>query len=114
MLSYGIYLKEENNLIGHIFAKSIEWKIPKCEIGYYIDKNYEGKGYITEAVNTLVEYCFTHLKMQKIFIRIIPGNAGSRRVAEKAGFTLEGLLRKEFRTHDNELVDVEYFGKTAE
>ncbi|HYG17236.1 MAG TPA: GNAT family protein [Bacteroidia bacterium] len=112
MLTYGIYLKDKPELIGHIFAKSIEWKIPKCELGYWIGSGYEGQGYTTEALTLLAAHCFEKLKMKKLFIRIIPGNEASRRVAEKAGFVKEGVLRNEFRTYNNQLVDVEYYGKT--
>lgn len=112
MLTYGIYLKDNPKLIGHIFAKSIEWKISKCELGYWIDSDYEGQGYATEALNLLTSYCFETLKIKNLFIRIIPGNVASRKVAEKAGFTKQGLLRNDFRTSDDELVDVEYYVKT--
>ena len=94
-----------------VFIKNIDWRIPKCELGYFIDKSFEGKGIMSKVIDDTISYCFNDLKMEKIFLKIGPENIGSKRIAERKGFVLEGVLRKEFRLETNELVDVEYYGK---
>lgn len=104
----GIY--DEENLIGYINVKNIEWEVPKCEIGYFIDEDYEGKGIMTKQIKKTVDYCFNELGMMKIYLRIGKENEGSRIIAKKTGFEKEGILRKEFRTETGELIDLEYYG----
>lgn len=89
---YGITLKGEDKVIGscdfnHRHADDV------FEIGYLLHPDYWGQGYMTEAVASLVEVAFTVLKLHKVEIRCYSYNKGSRRVAEKLGFTLEGRIR---------------------
>lgn len=108
MYSFGIFHEEE--LIGMILIKAIDWRIPKCELAYYLDENYHGKGITTKMIQTTIQYCFNELKMLKIFLRIAPQNIASRRIAEKNGFMKEGVLRKEFKIETGEIIDIEYYG----
>ena len=108
---YPFGLFHDSELMGVVLVKDIDWRIPKCELAYYIDKGHEGKGITTVLVENTISYCFEELKMKKIFLRISPDNIASKKIAEKTGFTKEGVLRKEFRVYTGELVDVEYYGK---
>jgi len=101
-------------LIGYINIKNIDWKIPKCELSYFIDEDYERKGITTSKIKQTLKFCFEELEMNKIYLRIGKYNNGSQRIAIKNGFKLEGELRKEFRTSQGELVDVLYFGLLKE
>ncbi len=106
---FGIYTQEK--LIGVIYIKEIDWRIPKCELGYFIDKKFEGKGLMSKVIEETTKYCFERLKIEKIFLKIGSENIGSKRLAIKNGFLLEGILRNEFRIETNELINVEYYGK---
>jgi len=59
-------------------------------IGYWIDRNFANRGYTTMAVQMLTEYAFKELNLHRIEINLRPENAASRKVAEKAGYILEG------------------------
>ena len=61
-----------------------------AHIGYWIDREYAGRGYTTEAVNLLTEYGFSVLALHRIEINLRPENEASKKVALKAGFALEG------------------------
>lgn len=98
-------------LAGVIFIKSIDWKIPKCELAYFIDGKHEGKGLISNAIKEVVSFCFKRLNMNKIFMRIDPNNISSIRVAVKNDFMLEGTLRNEFKIETGDLIDLCYYGK---
>jgi ribosomal-protein-serine acetyltransferase len=97
-------------LVGSIQIKSIDWNIPKAELGYYVDSRYEGKGIITRGVSILVDFAFRELKMQKLFVRTHESNIGSKLVAEKNGFKIEGLIKRDYKTTKGEVVDLLYYG----
>ena len=65
------------------------------EIGYWIRTDRTTEGIATEATEALLRAGFDHLAMHKIVLRIAVGNRASERIAEKLGFTREGVLREE-------------------
>ncbi|MEO1628792.1 MAG: GNAT family N-acetyltransferase [Bacteroidota bacterium] len=112
--AFGLHLRKQPRMIGYVSVKSIDWKIPKCEMAYFIDKDFAGKGHMSEAVKALTEYCFEELDMVKLFARIMPHNLASQALAAKVGFSKEATLRKDFRTHNNQLVDIQYWSILSE
>ena len=72
---------------------------------------HQGKGIASSAVAWAVDEAFRTHAMNKVFLRVDPGNTASIHVAEKNGFQREGLLRRDFRTNDDRLLDVIVFGK---
>lgn len=65
-----------------------------AEMGYYIAEPYWGKGLGTSAVKQTCEFVFANTDIVRIFAEPFAYNAGSCRILEKAGFTCEGILRK--------------------
>ncbi|MFB9392090.1 GNAT family N-acetyltransferase [Streptomyces coeruleoprunus] len=63
------------------------------EIGFWTAKEHRGNGYATEAVLTVARWAFTELACTRLEWRAEVGNTGSRLVAERAGFVMEGTLR---------------------
>lgn len=63
------------------------------ELGYWAVPSYRGRGYVPRAVRLLSDWAFGDLGVQRMQLGTFPGNASSERVAEKCGFTREGLLR---------------------
>lgn len=109
---YFFYIRnlETNNLIGYLGIKKIDYVISKCELFYFIDKDYEGKGIISKAILDAIDFCFKELKMNKIFICTSKINFGSQQIALKNGFILEGILRQEFKNDEGILEDINYYG----
>ncbi|MGW7348866.1 GNAT family N-acetyltransferase [Streptomyces sp. NPDC054854] len=70
------------------------------EIGYWAVEEHRGRGFMTEAVTAVARWAFTELGAVRLEWRAEVGNAGSRAVALKAGFTMEGLLRSALRKGD--------------
>lgn len=64
-----------------------------AELGYYIAEEYWGKGIMTEAVKQLCEKLFAQTDILRIFAEPFADNVGSRRVLEKSGFLLEGIMK---------------------
>ena len=63
-------------------------------LGYRMDKDFTGRGYMTEAVDRVVQYAFDDLGLHRLEANIMPRNKASLRVVEKLGFYQEGLCEK--------------------
>lgn len=66
----------------------IEDTLNEVEMAYFIDERYQGKGYATEALSTLMKWCFDVSDISYLIITIDCANEASCKVAEKAGFEL--------------------------
>jgi [ribosomal protein S5]-alanine N-acetyltransferase len=65
-----------------------------CEMGYWLGKQYWGRGIVVDAIRTLTRHAFDALGMHRVFAIPFVHNKGSCRALEKAGFQLEGTLRR--------------------
>ena len=76
-----------------------------AELGYWLAEPFWGRGIMTWAVEEICREAFAAFDIVRIFAEPYAYNTGSRRVLEKAGFTLEGVLRrsvlKNGRMHDS-------------
>lgn len=88
----------ENNQwipIGDCEFENIDWRSRCGEVGISIgEKQYWGKGYGTDAFQTLVNYGFEMLNLHRIFLRVYGENLRAIHSYEKIGFVKEGLLRE--------------------
>ena len=92
-----LIITPEREMAGHIqFFKPVSYW-DAFELSYQLyDDRFAGRGYVTEAVQLLVDYLFANKKQHRIHLVIHPENAASRRIAEKCGFSLEGTVRGAF------------------
>ncbi|MEH7094229.1 GNAT family N-acetyltransferase [Neobacillus vireti] len=90
-----IFDRETGEFIGATGLHRMNWDIPKFEIGYWIDTRQSGKGYITEAAQAITEFAFLELNAKRVEIRCDRKNTKSRAIPEKLGFTLEGILKND-------------------
>jgi len=88
-----LFLKDTNPLVGSSGLHRIDWSVPKVEIGYWRRTSFAGHGYITEAVRGISAFAFEPLGARRLKIRCDSLIRRSIRVAERAGFRLEGGLR---------------------
>ncbi|MEU6894328.1 GNAT family N-acetyltransferase [Streptomyces sp. NPDC046557] len=89
--SFAVRLGAEGPLVA---AVGVHVRGPDAyEIGYWATKEHRGHGYMTEAVRAVAHWAFTEVDAVRLEWRAEVGNHGSRAVAEKAGFRVEGLLR---------------------
>jgi len=106
-----LFLKGTDTLIGGSGLHRIDWDVPKVEIGYWVRTPYTGRGYITETVNALTEFAIRYFGVRRIEIRMDDRNEPSRRVAERCGYELEGILRNDRRAVDGSLGDTRVYAK---
>ncbi|MBD0747692.1 GNAT family N-acetyltransferase [Streptomyces sp. CBMA152] len=64
-----------------------------AELGFWATKEHRGRGYMTEASLAAARWAFASAGVERLEWRAEVGNAASRAVAEKTGFTMEGTLR---------------------
>ena len=66
-----------------------------CEIGYDLHPAYWGKGYMTEALNTIISFAESQMKINQIRACIYPQNIDSVNLAKKLGFEFQGQIKEE-------------------
>jgi RimJ/RimL family protein N-acetyltransferase len=72
----------------------IDWAARQCDTGYWVRRSAQGKGFATETANAMVRYAFGALAMRRVGLTHSAGNEPSQRIAERLGFTPEGVLRQ--------------------
>ncbi len=107
-----IFLKNSPICIGGTGLHCIDWRTPKFEIGYWLRTSYQGKGYMTEAVEALTQFAFDQLAAERVEIRCDVNNLASAAIPRRLGFQLEGTLRHDERHHlTGELRNTHIFAK---
>ena len=76
-----------------VFGKDDVYR-KSAELGYWLAEDFWNKGIITRAIKKITDIAFNELDIIRIFAEPYFNNIGSKRVLEKSGFELEGILRK--------------------
>ncbi|MEV0383115.1 GNAT family N-acetyltransferase [Nonomuraea sp. NPDC050643] len=94
----------EGLIVGAISLFKTSWTTGTTEVGYGVHPLYRGRGFATEAVRGLTAWALDTVGLRRIDLTANLDNVASLRVAAKAGFTWEGVLRDavvdETGTHD--------------
>lgn len=107
----GLWLRDGTH-VGQLHVKQIAWEIPSAELGYFVDAAHRRRGLAREAVAAAVAEFLGPRGFNRLFLRSLPGNAGSIGLAESLGFKLEGRHANAFRGGRGELHDVLCYAKT--
>ena len=89
---WALVLKSNGKMIGTVGFVKYSPENRRAEIGYAMNPDYEGHGYMTEAVMKLIELGFTEMGLNRIEAMYIEGNGKSRSVMERCGMIFEGML----------------------
>lgn len=103
---YAMVRREDGQLVGCLWTRRTDWVARSTELACSVASPVRGFGLAPEAVDALAIALLLEHGFQRIELRVAPGNVASRRVAEKAGFTYEGLLRNAGHVHSGR-VDLE-------
>ena len=110
-IAVGIW--HEGRLAGYLDAQRIEWSHRKTEIGFWLGASFEGRGIMTRSCRALIDFNFREYGLNRIAMECAVGNGRSQRVAERLGFTREGVLRQAAWLNDR-FVDHVVYGLLAD
>lgn len=96
-INWAVTEKNSDNCIGIMGFYRTKPENYRTELGYMILPKYHNKGYVSEAVNTLLDFAFNILNFHSIEAIIDPKNIPSEKVLLKNGFVKEAhLVENEF------------------
>lgn len=84
---YVIALPDTDEMIGMV-GMGLEDTLNEVEIAYFMSEEYQRKGYTVEAVNGLVNWCFSVSNIKYLILTIDCANLASCNLAQKCGFEL--------------------------
>lgn len=85
-----------DELLGSAGLVHVDWEEGRAEVGYWMAREARGRGVATRAVRLVSIWSLENLPIERLQIHAEPDNHPSRRVAERAGYTFEGVLRSFF------------------
>ena len=106
---WAVTLKADGRLVGAVGLVRTMWQAMNSEIGYWAVPAERGRGHITEAVVAVSRWALDQ-GFRRLEIKAATPNTASRRVAEKSGFTLEGVERSAMPLHGGRRADLAVYG----
>lgn len=91
-LALGIFY--DGKIVGGVGMHNWEHEIRRAQIGYWLSKEFEGKGVMKKCLAKFIEFLFDKAGLNKIEIHFLPGNKKSASVANALGFKVEGVIRQ--------------------
>ena len=89
----------DDSVLGALGLSNFEWHDLKGEIGYWMAAESRRRGIGARATRMLAVWALTSLGLERLELLANPENEASLRLAERAGFTREGTLRRYRRRH---------------
>ena len=112
IFQFALVRKSDGQMIGTCTLHQIHVQNRRAEVGYALGRPYWGSGYMNEAMQALVDYAFTHMKLHRLEADIDPRNEASAKSLERLGFQREGYLRERWIVGD-EISDSALYGLLA-
>jgi RimJ/RimL family protein N-acetyltransferase len=111
-LRFGLIMidKLDGVVVGGTGYPSIDWGVPKFEIGYWCRTTHVGQGYASEATQALASFAFDAMQAVRVELWMDDRNERSWRVAERMGFEIEGVLRGDARNNDGSIRNTRVYG----
>jgi RimJ/RimL family protein N-acetyltransferase len=86
--------REDDQIVGWIYLTDVDGYARSAQMGYGVRPHARGRGFATEALVAVSRWALTAGGLQRAWLSVNTDNLASLRVAQKAGFTLEGTLRR--------------------
>lgn len=104
----GGWEKATGELVVQIVLSVVNWYLPEFELGFFVDKDHEGKGFVTEGSTAMLRFAFESLGAHRVSAGCNDTNVRSQRVIERLGFTREAHIRQ--NKHHIKLADGTFSG----
>jgi ribosomal-protein-alanine N-acetyltransferase len=105
-INWGIALPETNQLIGKFTLFQYSEQNRRAEVGYLLNRDYWGRGYMSEVMECALSYAFDVLNLRRLEADTDPENTASLALLEKFSFKREGYFRKRWLVCDKWLDSV--------
>jgi RimJ/RimL family protein N-acetyltransferase len=106
----GVFDKRSNAFVAQVCIGPVNWELPDFEVGYFADTEYEGQGYVTEAVKAALRFAFEYLHAHRVSVQCDDTNVRAIRVAQFCGMIREGHIRENTRAADGSTSGTLHFG----
>ncbi|WP_158730144.1 MULTISPECIES: GNAT family N-acetyltransferase [unclassified Flavobacterium] len=107
--TFAIRDKNNQQIIGLIIIKKLDWDKNQGEFAYCIGSEYEGNGLTSFAVKEMTNFAFEDLGLKTLQIIAHKSNLGSVKVAENIGFVWQSTLQNEFTPINGTPLDMELY-----
>jgi len=107
-ITWAIIEKDSHQLIGDFGIWGIDKKNSRGKIGYILHPDFWRKGYMTEAMNTIIRFGFDTIKLHSYEANVNIENKNSKSLLLKFGFKLEAYFRENFY-YDGQFLDSEIY-----
>lgn len=108
---WAIVLKKTGKMIGTIELYNYVYRF-MAELGYSLNPEYWGNGYVVEAGRAVLDYAFNVLRIRRLEAGTFSTNYQSIRVCEKLGLQKEGILRNCYLRYDGIIFDKVVYSMT--
>ena len=98
-VQWAVVERATGRLAGSCWLTRVDWNGRIADVGYLMGPWARGRGLTAEAVRAIAPWLLRDQGFERLELRAAPGNAASQRVAEKAGFTREGVMRNAGYVH---------------
>ena len=105
-----VVFEEKGQLLAMGGLTNINREMNKAELYVFVNPNLQKGGFGTKATKLLCKYGFENLHLDKIYLETNEDNHAAKRVYEKCGFRLEGVLRNEYKNQEGFLKSRLYYG----
>ncbi len=95
-ITWAIVQKGSPKIIGNICFWNVQKDNCRAELGYVLHPDWQGMGIMTEAVQSVLKYGFSVMKLHSIEAHVHPANCSSVRVLERNGFVREAYFRENY------------------
>ncbi len=106
----GAFDRRADEFVAQVYIGPVNWDVPEFAIGFFVDKDHEGRGYVTEVVRAAIGFIFEHLGAHRVRMECDDTNERSLRVAQRCGMVREGHFRENRRSGNGQLSGTLYFG----
>ena len=107
---FGVFDRMNDEFVAQVYVGLVSWDLPEFQIGYFVDKAREGRGYVTEAVRAAMRFVFQNLNAYRLRLECDDTNERSMRVAEHCGMLKEGHLRRNKKNRDGSISGTMIYG----
>jgi [ribosomal protein S5]-alanine N-acetyltransferase len=99
-----------NAFAAQIYVGIMNRELPEFEVGFFVDCDHEGQGYVSEAVRGVLAFLFDSLHAHRVRLECDDTNERSARVAERCGFVQEGHIRENHLRPDGSITGTLHYG----